>query len=509
MRADILVIGAGLAGLAAALEAESEGATVVVAGLAAGASHLAQGGLAAAGEDDSAERHAADTLAAGAGLTDPEAALTLTAAGPAAVNWLAASGVRFDVDRDGRPHAALEAAHSRPRVRHAGDRTGAAIMAALDRELSLRRRVTRLDRHGLVRLLGDGETCWGAVLETGSATVRVEAAATILATGGFAGLYARTVAPATATGGGLLAALRAGATLADLEFVQFHPTAFAGPGRAFLLTEALRGAGALVTGLDGERFLAAADPRAELAPRSVVARAIAERLFATGEPYVLLDARPIGREGLEREFPGTCRACAEAGIDAASTPIPIAPAAHYTMGGIVTDLNGRSGLPGLLAAGECARTGLHGANRLASNSLLEAVVMGRRAGAAALDLPFARGRDAGFEGLDRPSAGSSAARLIGELLDRNVGMIRSRAGLAAALVDLEAPPRSDRQELARLMAASALMRQESRGSHYLTDFPEPVPGWNEIEVRVRRDQGGEAVVELGPRRARVAAAALA
>jgi L-aspartate oxidase len=461
-----------MAGMAAALVAAEAGADVLLVAAGGGSSELAQGGIAAAvAADDTPELHARDTLAAGAGLTDPAAARLLTAEAPDAVAWLEACGVVFDREPGGDgPALGLEAAHTRARVLHAGgDASGAALVDALCR---------RLDGQVTVRpgrleaLLLGGDAVRGARLARGRDVVDVRCGAVVLGTGGYAGRYARTTTSPLVDGSGLLAALAAGADLADLEMVQFHPTAYAGPGATFLLTEALRGAGAHVVDASGRRFLLEVDPRAELAPRAVVSRAIAERLAATGEPAVFLDARHLGRELLRTRFPGFVARCGRVGLDPAREPVPVAPAAHYTMGGIVTDADGRSGVPGLLAAGECARTGVHGANRLASNSLLEAVVFGRRAGVAAA--AEASGRWAGpvraaVPPEDRPALGPAAGPL------RSGGELRQeldRLGPAAA-------------GLAGLVLRSALLREESRGAHVRTDHPAEDPAWARLEVVAR------------------------
>jgi L-aspartate oxidase len=293
--------------MAAALEAAQQGASVVLASAEPGSSELAQGGIAAAvGDGDSPELHARDTLAAGAGLCDATAVGALTREAPAAVAWLAEHGVAFDTGPGGSRVLGLEAAHSRPRVVHVGgDGTGAAICEALHLRLGqLPGRVTRLDGARLRRLLVDGGGVAGSRFRKEGRELDVRAGATILATGGYAGLFERSTTTLSCDGSGLVAALDAGGTLADLEFVQFHPTAYVGPGGTFLLTEALRGAGAHVIDDGGRRFLGDVDPRGELAPRAVVARAIVERLRTTGRPCVFLDARHLGAQMLAREFPG-------------------------------------------------------------------------------------------------------------------------------------------------------------------------------------------------------------
>lgn len=485
---DLLVVGGGLAGLTAALEAAEAGASVLLAAAGGGASERAQGGIAAAvAADDAPDLHAADTLAAGAGLCDPAQVGLLTAEAPAAVAWLEACGVAFDRDGD-EPALGLEAAHSRRRVLHAGgDASGAAIVAALRRAVT--GRVRWLDAR-LEALLLRGGRVVGARLR-GARPLDVQAGAVLLATGGYAGLYPRSTTTPLCDGSALLLALAAGAELADLELVQFHPTAYAGPGRTFLLTEALRGAGAWLVDREGRRFLQEADPRGELAPRAVVARAIAERLAASGDPAVFLDARHLGRTTLGRGFPGFVERCRRAGLDPVREPVPVAPAAHYSMGGIVTDAWGRTRVPGLLAAGECARTGVHGANRLASNSLLEAVVFGRRAARAAL--AGAADSPGGRLGATPPAPGAGEAGRA--ILGAAAGPLRSATGLREGLGRLGAGPAG----LAGLVLRAALLRAESRGAHVRTDRPGPDPRWAALEVVATAGPGSEAGVSARPR----------
>jgi L-aspartate oxidase len=509
LETDVLVVGGGLAGMAAALEAAAAGARVLLAEAGEGASERAQGGIAAAlGEDDSPRQHALDTLAAGAGLCDPRAVRLLTEEAPGAVAWLSQLGVPFD-RREGGLALALEAAHSRPRVVHAGgDRSGSAITAALRSRLGAIGAVRRV-RGELAGLLVHATGVAGARLrpvdaeagspgdgETPTSPVDVRAGAVILASGGYAGLFARTTTSRRCDGLPLVAALLAGATLADLELVQFHPTVYAGPGEPFLVTEALRGAGATLTDRGGRRFLLDADPRGELAPRAVVTRAMVETLARSGERAVFLDARHLGACRLAQEFPGFLARCRSLGLDPTREPVPVAPAAHYTMGGIVTDLEGRTGVPGLFAAGECARTGVHGANRLASNSLLEAVVFGRRAGRAAAEAAS-----------PPPPAGATCREVRAEdtadvrrLLERCAGPQRHPEQLRRGLEELGESER-DRgtRTLARLVLASALLRAESRGAHVRTDRPEEDPAWAGLEVGARWTDSGPSL-EVRPRR---------
>ncbi|MFK4728083.1 L-aspartate oxidase [Agromyces mediolanus] len=495
----VLVVGGGIAGLWTAVRAAEAGCAVELVTkteLAEGSTRYAQGGIAAAlFPDDSAARHFADTIAAGAGLADPAAVEVLCEEGPARVRDLIRFGVGFDRDDSGLERG-LEAAHSRARIVHAGgDATGAAIEAAL--VATIRRRAVAVhERTMLLDLLVEGGVVAGArLLDADGRIVERRADRVVLATGGAGQLFRHTTNPAVATGDGVAAAARAGAPVADLEFVQFHPTALAAPGTP-LISEAVRGEGAVLVDASGRRFLPGLHPLAELAPRDVVARAVWRTMAEQDGAPVLLDATALGGEFLARRFPGLDLVVREAGFDWSREPIPVTPAAHYAMGGIVVDLDARTGLPNLFAVGECARTGVHGANRLASNSLLEAAVFAERAARALLAAPSA------------PSApSSSSAPSISELpdfhenrasgagdavVDREalralmweaVGLERSAAGLAAAASVLAgwcAPEVRDRRsaedrnllELARTTVAAALARPTSVGAHFRTDDPD-------------------------------------
>lgn len=496
--ARVVVVGSGIAGLVAALHAaEKHEVTVVTKGTVAdGSTRYAQGGIAAAVfADDSVAAHVADTLRAGAGLNVPAAVEALCGDGPRRVRELIALGVAFD-RTGGELARGLEAAHSSARVLHAGgDATGAEIERALDAAVS--RAGMRTVTGAFLRevLVSDGAASGVALrLADGTETV-LEADAVILATGGWGQLYAHTTNPAIATGDGVAAAWRAGALLADLEFTQFHPTALrlpAGDGgsRTFLVSEAVRGEGAALRNARGERFMLDAHPDAELAPRDVVARAIAVEMAAQDGLPVVLDATALGADFLARRFPTIDAACRAAGIDWSRHPVPVTPAAHYAMGGIATDTDGRTSVPGLFAVGEVACTGAHGANRLASNSLLEGLVFAHRA-ADAIDSAWV---DAP-EWTDGPTVTAASMPLEASRGDRafdrarlqqvlwaGAGLHRDRAGLeraASALAAMALPaPGEDANllQLGRLVVAAALSREESRGAHFRSDFPLPAEG---------------------------------
>jgi len=476
-----VVLGAGAAGLWCALHASDRGAVTVVAPGAAelSATAWAQGGIAAVAlADDSPEQHAADTLAAGAGLCDPAAVDVLVREAPEAVAELRAMGMRFD-EAEG---PALEGGHSARRVHHAGgDRSGRALHHFLEETVERHGRIVRVDARAVAIQMREGAAS-GVRIEGGAV---VAADRVVLATGGACGIFGRRTGPDTSVGEGFALAWHSGAALTDLEFVQFHPTALDVPGRpARLLTEALRGDGAVLRDADGDRFMDAFDARGDLAPRDIVARAVLQVREETGRP-VFLDA--TGVTDVVRRFPTAAEQCREVGLDIATTPVPVAPAAHYCMGGVLTDLWGRTTVRGLFAAGEVASTGVHGANRLASNSLAEALVFGRRA-AGAEDAPTPEvGVD---EALAPQPAGAMALDAIRERADRFLGVRRDGPELEklTAELDAAADPGGGRAAtlVAWLMASAALRRTESRGGHYRVDFPEPDPRWRARQV-VDRD----------------------
>ena len=458
LRTDVAVVGAGAAGLYAALVAADQGASVALVSrspLAQTASYWAQGGIAAAlAAGDSPAQHAADTLAAGRDAARGSAVQVLCEESPERVRDLQRLGVRFDADRGGNLALGLEGGHSQRRIVHAGGAdTGRRITRALSALATTHERVRVLEPLAATAIASHEGRAAGLTLRPrGGDPLVVSARAVILATGGTAALWARTTNPRGAVGSGLSLASDTGARLADLEFMQFHPTALRldGPRDGFLVTEAVRGEGATLLGADGERFVD------ELAPRDEVALAIEAELRRSGEPAVRLDMRGVD---LER-FPNIAAALAEVGLDPTRDLIPVAPAAHYTMGGIATDLDGRSSLPGLYAVGECACTGLHGANRLASNSLAECLVFGRRAALAAVADPALTAPELNAEP-DTPASPSHATRAA---LWRHAGLRRDAAGLAELL--------DDPYPLARLIGAACLAREESRGAHQRTDHPD-------------------------------------
>ncbi len=453
---DLVIVGTGVAGLYGALCAATEADVQLVSKgpLLSSASYLAQGGVAAAARSgDSPGLHAEDTLQAGRGLSRPSAVRVLTEEAPARIVDLVDLGVEFE-DEPGR-----EGGHSVARVFHSGGAaTGKEIARVLAERVRAHPRIRVSEGEQVVGLWTSGARCAGVVTDRRAISAR----ATLLATGGAAALWKRTTNPAGALGQGIVLAYRAGAAVADLEFMQFHPTALS--GSSLLLSEALRGAGALLLDDHGERFTD------ELAPRDVVARAIDARGTA------LLDLRPVERA----RFAGLMARIEEAGYDPGEEPIPVAPAAHYTMGGVVTDLEGRTEIDGLYAAGEVACTGVHGANRLASNSLLECLVFGRRASLAALGEPAPFLQDPP----EAPSAGARGFPQLRQAFWEDAGLVRDRAGL-------ERLRRSDHL-IARLVAESALTREESRGAHFRADFPEQD---SSFEAHVVLRPGEEPVLE--------------
>jgi L-aspartate oxidase len=473
----VLVIGAGLAGLSAALAAAPRRALVLSpTPLGEGcASSWAQGGMAAAlAHDDDPDLHAADTLAAGAGLCDPEAVAVLTREGPAAVRALAALGAPFDRTSEGEFVLSLEAAHSKARVaRVGGDGAGLAIMRAVIAAVRASRHVeVREDARALALLQDDHGTVLGVLAHVAGHRMEIRAAATVLATGGIGGLYAITTNPFEARGEGLALAARAGAEIIDPEFVQFHPTAIdIGIDPAPLATEALRGEGAQLVDSQGRPFMHRFHPAGDLAPRDVVARAIAAETRHGGQ--VFLDTPSAIGSSFDIHFPAVFAACRAAGLDPRVQPIPVKPAAHYHMGGVGSDLWGQTSLAGLFAVGECASAGVHGANRLASNSLLEAAVFGRRAGERAREMRLSRCEPA--PSTAPPLLPNPALAALRQRMTAEAGVTRNARGLGDLLnwIDGQAAAHGEGLALvaARLIASAALARRESRGAHFRSDFP--------------------------------------
>ncbi|MGE0814352.1 MAG: L-aspartate oxidase [Vicinamibacterales bacterium] len=491
--ADFLVIGSGVAGLRAAVALADRGSVLVLTKAEEpGESNTgyAQGGIAAAlGDDDSVRLHAHDTDAAGDGLCDPAAVEALVTEGPAYVRELAAWGAAFDREADGRFSLGREGAHSVRRVLHARDATGREISRVLWARVSALPAVRVAQAARATSLLVEGGVCVGARYAGAGGVVEARAVATLLATGGAGRVFRETTNPAVATGDGVALGWGAGATVMDMEFVQFHPTVMAVPGTArFLLSEALRGDGAWLLNVRGERFMARYEPAGELASRDLVARAMVRESVRTGAP-VTLSLRHLDAAWVRQRFPTLAEACRVRGLDLATDAIPVSPAAHYVMGGVATDIHGRTSLPGLYAAGEVACTGVHGANRLASNSLLEGLVFGARAAAAMGGGP--RGA-AGLGGRRRgPMPAASAATTVPsgdevrDLMWRACGIARHADGLVEAVTTLDGWRRAIEASggrapdglgslvtVAWLMARGALDRTESRGGHARDDFPD-------------------------------------
>ena len=503
--ADVVIVGGGIAGMTAALHARDR--HVLMVGKTAfsdgGSSVHAQGGIAAAvGKDDSPAEHAADTLRAGAGLCDPETVRRVTAEGPSRITELAALGTKFDRTDDGVLALAKEGGHGCRRVAHAaGDATGLELVRSLAAGVREAPNIEVVDHALALDLLLDGDAVVGVLAVDRAGRHLVFAAPeVVLATGGVGALWERTTNPPESGGDGLAMALRAGAAVADLEFVQFHPTALAVEARRLpLLTEALRGDGAVLVDEHGHRFMPVEHPDAELAPRDVVARAIWSRVRCGSS--VFLDATLV--RSIRERFPTVTALCREHGFDPAREPLPVTPAAHYHMGGVVVDGEGRTTVPGLWACGEVARTGLHGANRLASNSLLEAVVYGAAVGRGVRrsqrrTLHPVRLRDVALRNPlsiaehpwreDSGEAGREIEARLRKAMWQGAGLVRDTRGLRAALDVLSAlreaagDVRSETSHEVLAAAAilrAALRRTESRGAHFRSDFPRPADCWRQ------------------------------
>lgn len=506
MKTDFLIIGSGIAGLRTAIELGNHGKVLIVTKDRSfkSSSSYAQGGIAVViGEDDTTEYHIEDTLKAGGGLCRKMAVRVLVEEGPALVHQLIQWGASFDRS-DGEFLIGLEGAHSKRRILHFKDSTGEEIVKVLREKALENPNISKLPKHFVIDLLIRDDRCIGAILlnEESGEIYPVLAKTTILATGGAGQVYLRTSNPPGSTGDGIATAYRGGAGLMDMEFVQFHPTTFALPGApSFLITEAIRGEGAVLRNIKGERFMPGYHPLGELSPRDELSRAILREMRKSGGDYVLLDATHIKPSVLKERFPTAYTACLRYGIDITKDMIPVSPGAHFMIGGVETDIWGRTSVTGLFAAGEVACSGVHGANRLASNSLLEGLVFGARAGMAAADyagsvkIPpgirptasdFRIGIRSGVPVSLKASKVSSIREKIKKTMWNNVGIIRSGVSLEKALKDIDLLI-SDirghgftRRELeianmltvSRLIASTALRRRESVGAHYREEFPQ-------------------------------------
>jgi L-aspartate oxidase len=492
VRTRFLVVGSGVAGLHTALRASSEGDVMVLTkrSLFDSATAYAQGGIAAAlGAGDSPALHRRDTLAAGAALCDAEAVEVLVKEGPARVRELQTAGAHFDLEPGGDFKLGREAAHSRRRIVHAhGDQTGAEVARALIDRVSGSPRIDVLERTRVLDLIVADNKCHGVRATVAGLATEIIADATVLATGGCGQVYKYTTNPQVATGDGYAIAHRAGVRLADMEFVQFHPTALETPENPLaLISEAVRGEGAVLRNDAGERFMVKKHRLAELAPRDVVAREIFRQREMGSR--VWLDARKLGAS-FKKRFPGIFAVCRARGINPAKDQIPVIPAAHYMMGGIVTDLSGHSSLERLYACGEVSRTGVHGANRLASNSLLEGLVFAERVARDMISLPVLKGapRKKSWEApplVDRGAA-QVAADDVRSIMWEHAGISRTAKGLRECLsvlsaieqrLPIGATEEANMVQTARLITDAALLRKESRGGHYRSDFPHTVRKW--------------------------------
>jgi L-aspartate oxidase len=524
---DVIVVGSGVAGVTTVLAIrralpDARILLVTKSVLDDGSTRWAQGGVAAAlGPGDSPEHHLTDTLTAGAGICDQQAVRTLVTDGPAAVRRLIALGAEFDREPSGPLALTREGGHLRRRIAHAGgDATGAeisrALLAALaaagdDAELEVIEHALALD----LLLTADGRAAGVTLHVLGEGQTdgvgAVHARAVVLATGGFGQIYAATTNPPVSTGDGVALALRAGADVADLEFVQFHPTVLwlgeQARGRQPLISEAVRGEGAVLVNSDGRRFMASQHPLADLAPRDVVAKAIMREMLAAGTDHMYLDGRELGGQTWQHRFPTILASCLEHGIDPVTDLIPVVPAAHYASGGVRADLDGRTTVPGLYACGEVACTGVHGANRLASNSLLEGLVFAERIAAVlGRDLP-----PAAVPAIDDRPAGlldPSMVPQLQQLMSANAGVLRSGTGLADAAAGLADLGRSGCDKpaagaweatnlhlVANALVAAALAREETRGSHWREDFGEPSEAWRGHLITSLGESGLRTVFE--------------
>ncbi len=522
---DILILGSGAAGLFFALEVASRSSLKVIVitkkERSESNTNYAQGGIASViRTEDSFASHIEDTLIAGAGLCDYEAVKTLVYEGPERIYDLLRLGASFTKNKKGELDLGKEGGHTFNRIVHAHDLTGKEVEKTLLRAVGRNKNIKLIEDHVAIELLTDhqrldkksaesrGIHCYGAYVlneQTGKVSIIRSKVAVMLATGGCGQVYLHTTNPLIATGDGVAIAYRAGATIANMEFIQFHPTAlYGGKRNSFLITEAIRGAGGILKNLEGERFMKRYDPkRMELAPRDIVARAIDAELKKHGDPYVLLDISHLPAKKILEEFPNVSSHCKEAGIDITKEPIPVVPAAHYSCGGVMTDLNGRTNIKGLYATGEVTMTGVHGANRLASNSLLESLVFSKRAADDLLavhdatkskHIPKLKEWDAsGTENAEEWVVIEHDRREVQQLMWDYVGIVRSNYRLMRAKRRLELIGREIEQyyrktkvtmpllelrnlaTVALIIVRSALARKESRGLHYTTDYPKPDP----------------------------------
>lgn len=497
INADVIVIGSGIAGLTAALSARAKGLSVLLLTkdvLSTSSTSWAQGGIAAAlGPGDSPDQHFQDTLEAGAGLCDQDSVKILVQEGPAAVRRLINLGATFDLDSAGNVALTREGGHRRHRIAHAGgDATGAEISRALVAKVLADPKV-RIFEHALVLdLLKDKfERVCGVTLHVmgkgridgvGAALAR----AVILATGGLGAVFEQTTNPLVATGDGVALALRAGTTVADLEFVQFHPTVlWVGPdsrGSQPLISEAVRGEGAILRNINGEAFMSKIHPMKDLAPRDVVAHAVHEEIIKSGKPFVYLDGTKLGKDIWLQRFPNILLSCQEIGIDPLVEMIPVVPAAHYASGGVISDMTGRTDIPGLFAVGECASTGVHGANRLASNSLLEGLVVAERIAQHLIDLPAQS--EPLIDNIPSNLIDGKVRKEITATTTKGAGAVRNSQGLQQTINNLaqlatkttnlastQSWEATNLLTVSSFLSNAALRREESRGSHWRTDFP--------------------------------------
>lgn len=498
INSDVIVIGSGIAGLTAALSARAKGLSVLLLTkdvLSTGSTAWAQGGIAAAlGPGDSPGQHFQDTLEAGAGLCDDESVKILVQEGPAAVRRLINIGATFDLDSSGNVALTREGGHRRDRIAHAGgDATGAEISRALVAKVLADPKVKIFEHALVLDLLKDKtERVCGVTLHVmgkgkidgvGAALAR----AVVLATGGLGAVFEQTTNPLVATGDGVALALRAGATVADLEFVQFHPTVLwvgsDSRGSQPLISEAVRGEGAVLRTINGEELMKNIHPMKDLAPRDVVAHAVHEEIIKSGKPFVYLDGTKLGADIWHTRFPNIFSSCRKIGIDPLVDLIPVVPAAHYASGGVISDMSGKTDIPGLFAVGECANTGVHGANRLASNSLLEGLVVAERLATHLTNLPSQN--EPVYEDIPTNLIDGKARKEITETTTTGAGAVRNAAGLNKTIAKLSEIAKKTTKDsstqsweatnlltVSSFLTNAALQREESRGSHWRSDFPE-------------------------------------